>query len=37
MDGYGFLDQTMPEAALEKERKRCHSFMSLVYQEFLGL
>jgi phosphoglycerol transferase MdoB-like AlkP superfamily enzyme len=37
MDGYGFLDQTMTEAALKKERKRCHSFMSLVYQEFLGL
>jgi phosphoglycerol transferase MdoB-like AlkP superfamily enzyme len=37
MDGYGFLDQTMTEPDLKMERKRCHSFMSLVYQEFLSL
>lgn len=34
MDGYGFLEQTMDEKVLKKERKRCHSFMSLVYHEF---
>jgi phosphoglycerol transferase MdoB-like AlkP superfamily enzyme len=37
MDGYGFLEQTMTEPDLKMERKRCHSFMSLVYQEFLSL
>jgi phosphoglycerol transferase MdoB-like AlkP superfamily enzyme len=37
MDGYGFLEQTMSESDLKKERKRCHAFMSLVYKEFLSL
>lgn len=37
MDGYGFLEQTMTEAVLKAERKRCHSFMSLIYKEFQEL
>lgn len=34
MDGYGYLEQTMDEKVLPKERKRCHSYMTLVYREF---
>ncbi len=37
MDANYFPDNSFPEVLLEKERKRCHSFMSLIYDEYKKL
>ena len=37
MDAKNFPDITMNNSVLKKEQKRCHSFMSLVYNEYKNL
>ena len=37
MDAKNYPDNTMNNSALKKEQKRCHSFMSLVYNEYKNL
>jgi phosphoglycerol transferase MdoB-like AlkP superfamily enzyme len=37
MDTKQFMDNNMPESALQKARKRCHSYLSLNYYEYKDL
>jgi len=37
MDGKNFPELTFEDKELKKEQLRCHSFMSLLYKEYINL